>query len=166
VLEFLAMVIAMSANEQPMIHSPSFECTPVWFHLETGIIGCADGTQISLWGITLVKPRNSGLAQLAHGNALASSFRAREIRRELRGYVQLIGAPAMICHSEDRGVRRIAQCFVKGAGVFGGEDLACVFIRTNIAAAKRHARKTYSICSAGQPKLEVGETEDVVEDRT
>jgi len=55
---------------------------------------------------------------------------------------------------------------VKGAGVFGGEDLSCILIRTKIALPRSFARATYSMCGLGAPKLERGEIKDVVEDRT
>jgi hypothetical protein len=152
-LAILAMAGSQLVREQPVLRQPSFQCTPNLFHLDAGIIGCHEGLKISLWGVTFVQP---ALMSDARHNLLISSFRAREIRRVDNRRLSIAGAPPMICHSADQGGHRVAQCFVGGHGVFGGEDLACLLSRARLVVPVRYANEVYSLCVLGQPTIKRG----------
>jgi hypothetical protein len=155
-LAYLALIAASPTAEQPVIHSPAFRCTPSWFHTETGIIGCQERIEISLWGIMFVNPAELNLDQLEYQRALSSRFRANGIGPGPGSYLYLVSAPAMICYSASEDRRRVAQCFVEGAGALGREDVACMLIRSRIGKREKLTKDVYSICSFGRSSMRRG----------
>jgi hypothetical protein len=160
-LGVFAAMIATQASTPPVINRPSFQCTPVWIDTRIGAVGCSEGQILSLWGITLLAPENLKLSAKKYHNALATSFRATGVRQDQHGRLRLINAPTMICHSQQRGGRITAQCFVNGEGVFGDVDLACLLLKAKVASVKRFAKDFYSMCLLGNPKIQRGERADV-----
>lgn len=146
------LLALMSTVTPPFGSSAPFQCTPSHFNFLTGILKCEDGFEIKLWGLAL----NDKLPESSAVQALTSSFRAANVTADSRGF-EITGAPQMQCYSKETGKRRISQCFVRGRGIFGGEDLACLLIGEGVATASPFARDYYSHCPRNSIKIERGE---------
>jgi hypothetical protein len=146
-------LLALVAVDPPPNHGPPFSCTPTAFHIQTVEAECSEGIRVTIWGIKL-KPNSLTVTRTV--SALPSLMRA-QVARLREPYVIEVDHPfPMECYSKGGGKQRISQCFVKDRGIFGGEDLACLLIRTAIAKPQRFTKEYYSMCS-GQPRLKRGE---------
>lgn len=155
-LAYLAMIGAMPANEQPMFHSPRFDCTPTWFHADTGVIGCREALTISLWGVTFPSRTNLSVAPSAYEAGLREAFGAPSVQARPGGYFYLINALPMNCFSPEARQHRVAQCIVQTGPLFGGKELACAMIHVRIAKPTQLTKKIYAGCQFDRPQLMLG----------
>jgi hypothetical protein len=126
----LLALLAMGAVRPPMMHAPSFTCTPRVLELRTGRLWCNEEFAVRLWGVKLVR---KNLSVKWAPSVVQSAINAPEAHFSSDGNIEFGTGTPMRCYSTDRGTVRTSECFVRSRSVFGDEDLACNLVGARLA---------------------------------
>ena len=144
----LMAILALGAVRPPMMHAPSFTCTPRLLEVRTGRLRCAEKLGVRLWGVKLFR-QNFNVKWAP--SVVRSVMNTPEAHFSSDSNIEFVNGASMRCYSADGGSVRTSQCFVRSRLVFGDEDLARNLVGVGLAISTRQERAYYSSCRRLRP---------------